>query len=239
MARLEHHLASTHRRSAHGNRVGFKFGLRSFAAVICTASLAACAHATAAAQPAAAPVLLVLGDSLSAGYGIPVEQGWVSLLGRRLASQGYGYRVVNASVSGETTAGGLARLPHLLEVHRPRLVLIELGANDGLRGLPVAAMSANLEQLVARAAASGARVLLIGMRIPGNYGPRYGADFEASYAAVARARHAPLVPFLLARIALDEANFQADRLHPVAEAQPALLEAVWPVLLPLLRKGGG
>jgi acyl-CoA thioesterase I len=179
---------------------------------------------------------MVLGDSLSAGYGIPVEQGWVSLLERRLASQEYGYRVVNASVSGETTDGALARLPHLLESHRPRLVLIELGANDGLRGLPPASMRANLLKLVALAQAAGARVLLIGMRIPSNYGPRYIQEFEASFPSVARARQTPFVPFLLERIVGDESNFQADRLHPVAAAQSALLETIWPVLAPLLKQ---
>ena len=159
----------------------------------------------------------------------------MSLLERRLAEQGYGYRVVNASVSGETTAGALERLPHLLALHRPQLLIVELGANDGLRGLPVAAMRANLERLVSLAQTAGARVLLVGMRLPNNYGPRYGEEFHASFAQVAGARHIALVPFLLERIALDENSFQADRLHPRASAQGALLETVWPALAPLLR----
>jgi acyl-CoA thioesterase-1 len=178
---------------------------------------------------------MVLGDSLSASYGIRVDEGWVSLLERRLASQGYGYRVVNASVSGETTSGALTRLPHLLTLHQPRLVVIELGANDGLRGLPVAAMRSNLEQLVELSQAAGARVLLIGMRMPSNYGARYGDEFRASYVQVAEARHTALVPFLMERIALDEQNFQADRMHPLARAESELLDTVWPVLEPLLR----
>ena len=178
---------------------------------------------------------MVLGDSLSAGYGIRVEEGWVSLLERRLASQGYDYRVVNASVSGETSAGALARLPHLLKLHQPRLVVIELGANDGLRGLPVAELRSNLEQLVRLAQAAGARVLLIGMRMPSNYGPRYTDEFHASYLQVAAARHTALVPFLLERIALDEQNFQGDRLHPQARVEGALLDTVWPVLALLLQ----
>ena len=176
----------------------------------------------------------MLGDSLSAGYGLRVEEGWVSLLERRLASQGYGYRVVNASVSGETSAGALARLPHLLALHRPRLVLIELGANDGLRGLPVAALRSNLGELVKLSQAAGSRVLLIGMRLPRNYGPRYTEEFYASFATVARERRTPLVPFLLAGIAGDERNFQTDRLHPLARAEGALLDTVWPTLAPLL-----
>lgn len=185
-----------------------------------------------------APTLVVLGDSISAGYGIPVAQGWVALLGGRLADQGYGYRVVNASVSGETTAGALARLPHVLALNAPALVLIELGGNDGLRGLPIEQTLSNLESIVARVQDSGAIAVVIGMRMPPNYGPTYTERFAALYGEVAARRHAPLVPFLLARVAADDANFQADRIHPVAAAQPALLDAVWPVLEPLLRRHG-
>ncbi|HXQ64025.1 MAG TPA: arylesterase [Steroidobacteraceae bacterium] len=184
------------------------------------------------------PTLVVLGDSLSAGYGIRVEDGWVALLARRLEAEGYGYRVVNASVSGETTGGGLARLPRVLAVHHPAIVLIELGSNDGLRGLPVGEIERNLTDLIARSRAAGAQVLLIGMRMPGNYGPEYTAKFYATFGSVAKAERVALVPFLLERIALDEARFQADRLHPDAVAQPALLETVWPVLQPLLRGAG-
>lgn len=194
--------------------------------------------ATAAAAPATPPAgvrtLVVLGDSLSAGYGIRVEEGWVALLGRRLADQGYGYRVVNASVSGETSAGGLARLPHVLAVHHPALVVIELGANDGLRGLPVAELRRNLASLAAGARASGARVLLVGIRMPANYGSRYGDDLYASYAETAAAEHVALVPFLLEGVALEAQNFQGDQLHPVAAVQSRLLDAVWRGLRPLL-----
>ncbi len=188
----------------------------------------------AAAPPPVAPALVVLGDSLSAGYGIRAEEGWVALLARRLEAEGYGYRVVNASVSGETTVGGRARIAHVLAVHRPAILVLELGANDGLRGLPVAEMRRNLASIAASARARGARVLLIGTRIPSNYGPAYTEDYYASFALLARQQKLALVPFLLVDIALDERNFQTDRLHPVAAAQPRLLDTVWPSLKPLL-----
>jgi len=199
------------------------------------AAAAAGALPAAPAQAGAARNLVVLGDSLSAGYGIRVEEGWVALLQQRLDSQGYGYRVVNASVSGETTAGALARLPRVLAVHHPEIVVIALGSNDGLRGLPVAGLRANLERLVAMAQQAGARVLLLGMRVPSNYGPEYTERFHASYAQAAAARHVARVPFLLERVALEDRYFQPDRLHPTASAQPLLLETVWPALEPLLR----
>ena len=201
-----------------------------------SAAFAATGAAPAAPMHAgAARSLVVLGDSLSAGYGIRAEEGWVALLQQRLESQGYGYRVVNASVSGETTAGALARLPHVLAVHHPALVIVALGGNDGLRGLPVAELRANLERLLALAQQAGARVLLLGMRVPSNYGPAYTESFYASYVRAAAARHAARVPFLLERVALEERYFQADRYHPNALAQPLLLETVWPALEPLLR----
>ena len=184
--------------------------------------------------PATAPALVVLGDSLSAGYGIRVEEGWVALLERRLAEQGYGYRVVNASVSGETTAGGLARLPRVLDRQRPAILVIELGGNDGLRGLPVDDMRRNLTALVAQARAADARVLLVGTRMPGNYGPLYTEQYLQVFAAVAKAEHVALVPSLLEGVAADERNFQADRLHPTAAVQSALLASVWHGLEPLL-----
>ena len=199
------------------------------------ATAAAGAVGVPPAQPAAARSLVVLGDSLSAGYGIRVEEGWVALLQRRLDDQGYGYRVVNASVSGETTAGAVARLPRVLAVHHPAVVIVALGSNDGLRGLPIPELRANLGQLVAMAQQAGARVLLLGMRVPSNYGPEYAERFHASYAEVAHARHAARVPFLLERIALEDRYFQPDRLHPTADAQSLLLETVWPALAPLLR----
>ena len=176
----------------------------------------------------------MLGDSLSAGYGIRLEQGWVALLQGRLQAQGYGYRVVNASVSGETTAGGLARLPRVLERHRPAIIVIELGGNDGLRGLPVAEMRRHLGELVARSRAAGARVLLVGTRMPNNYGPLYSAQYFEAFAAVAKAERVALVPSLLAGVAPEERNFQPDHLHPSAAVQPQLLDTVWRGLEPLL-----
>ncbi len=180
--------------------------------------------------------ILVFGDSLSAALGLRPEQGWVALLARRLQSQGYGYEVVNASVSGETSSGGLQRLPRALELHHPQVVILELGANDGLRGLPVDAMRANLVQMIQLAQAAGARVLLVGIRIPPNYGPRYGDQFAAVYPVVAEQNHLPLVPFLLQDVALNPHLMQDDGLHPNAAGEPTVLENVWPHLKPLLNK---
>jgi acyl-CoA thioesterase-1 len=192
--------------------------------------------ATAAAH-AEAPVILVFGDSISAGYGLPrVEQGWVELLKTRLKSQGYGYQVVNASVSGETTAGGLARLPRALEVHHPRIVILELGGNDGLRALPIPQMRANLTQMVALASAAGAKVLLLGMRMPPNYGPQYTEQFAMVFSDLARDKKIPVVPFLLTDIALSPSLLQGDDIHPNELGQPILLDNVWPALKPLLQK---
>jgi acyl-CoA thioesterase I len=192
--------------------------------------------ATASAR-AEAPLILVFGDSISAGYGLArVEQGWVELLKTRLNAQGYGYQVVNASVSGETTAGGLARLPRALSLHHPKILILELGANDGLRGLPVAQMRANLTQMVDLAAAAGAKTLLLGMRMPPNYGPEYTEQFRLVFSDLARDKKLPLVPFLLDRIALSANLLQEDNLHPNELGQPILLDNVWPALQPLLRK---
>jgi acyl-CoA thioesterase-1 len=183
------------------------------------------------------PVILVFGDSISAGYGLAhVEQGWVELLKTRLKQQGYGYQVVNASVSGETTAGGLARLPRALELHHPAVVIIELGGNDGLRALPIPQMRANLSQMVSLAAAAGAKTLLLGMLMPPNYGPEYTRQFRDSFSDLARDKKLPWVPFLLNDIALSPNLLQADDIHPNELGQPKLLENVWPTLLPLLRK---
>ena len=190
-----------------------------------------------ASARAEAPVILVFGDSISAGYGLAhVEQGWVELLKTRLSALGYGYQVVNASVSGETTAGGLARLPRALELHHPKIVILELGGNDGLRALPVAQMRANLTQMVELATAAGAKALLLGMRMPPNYGPDYTAQFALVFSDLARDRKLPWVPFLLNDIALSQTLLQADDIHPNAAGQPVLLENVWPTLKPLLRK---
>lgn len=189
---------------------------------------------TSAAQ--AAPTILVLGDSLSAAYGIPRETGWVNLLSQRLREQKSPYQVVNASVSGETSAGGLTRLPALLVTHRPRLLILALGANDGLRGLPPPQTARNLEDIIAQTEKQGGRVLLVGMRLPPNYGASYAGKFQAVFSEVAKNRKVPLVPFLLEGIATQAERFQADGLHPTAQAQPQLLETVWRGLAPLLER---
>jgi acyl-CoA thioesterase-1 len=190
-----------------------------------------------ASAHAEAPVILVFGDSISAGYGLPhVDQGWVELLKTRLKTQGYGYQVINASVSGETTAGGLARLPRALELHHPSIVIIELGGNDGLRALPIAQFRDNLTQLVALASASGAKVLLLGMRMPPNYGPQYTEQFAKVFSDLARDKKIPSVPFLLTDIALNQNLLQGDEIHPNVDGQPILLNNVWPALQPLLKK---
>ena len=191
------------------------------------------ASASAYAQ---APVILVFGDSISAGYGLSPGQGWVELLKTRLQSQGYGYQVVNASVSGETTAGGLARLPRALELHHPKIVILELGGNDGLRALPIAQMRANLTQMVTLATAIGAKVLLLGMRMPPNYGPEYTKQFALVFSDLASEKKIASVPFLLTDIALSPNLLQGDDIHPNALGQPILLDNVWPTLKPLLHK---
>ena len=190
-----------------------------------------------ASAHAEAPVILVFGDSISAGYGLAhVEQGWVELLKTRLDAQGYVYQVVNASVSGETTAGGLARLPRALELHHPKIVVLELGGNDGLRALPIAQMRSNLTQMADLASAAGAKVLLLGMRMPPNYGPQYTEQFAMVFSDLAREKKLPLVPFLLTDIALSPTLLQGDDIHPNAAGQPILVENVWPTLKPLLKK---
>jgi acyl-CoA thioesterase I len=181
------------------------------------------------------PVILVFGDSISAGYGLArVDQGWVALLQTRLKNEDYGYRVVNASISGETTAGGLARLPRALSLHQPKIVILELGGNDGLRALPIAQMRANLARMAELGAAAGAKILLLGMRIPPNYGPEYTEQFHACYTDLARDKKLSFVPFLLLDIALFPNLMQADGIHPNELGQPKLLANVWPSLQPLL-----
>jgi len=178
----------------------------------------------------------VLGDSLSAAHGIRVEQGWVALLQARLLAKGYKQQVVNASVSGETTGGGLTRLPRALDLHAPSIVIVELGGNDGLRGLPVGDIRANLDAIVTRSQHAGARILLVGMRIPPNYGPVYTRGFDQVYTDVARQRRLALVPFFLDGVALDDRLMQPDGIHPTAAAQPRLLDTVWKVLEPMLKQ---
>ena len=179
--------------------------------------------------------MLVLGDSLSAEYGLSRGSGWVALLERRLATQKIDTAIVNASVSGETTSGGRTRLPALLDKYRPALVVIELGANDGLRGLPVAAAEANLRAMGAAAKKAGARVLLVGIRMPPNYGRDYADKFYAMYGKLSQEIKAPLVPFMLEGVADKTRLFQPDRLHPTAEAHPIILSNIWPQLLPMLK----
>ena len=180
--------------------------------------------------------LLVFGDSLSAAYGLRAEQGWVTQLQQRLASEGYGYHVVNASVSGETTSGGRNRLQRALAQHRPAVVLVELGANDGLRGLPVKDTQANLRAMIQAAQIAGAKVLLLGIHIPPNYGPQYTQAFDAMYTSLAAEMRVPLLPFLLEGIAMNTRYMQADGLHPNAAGQPRVLANVWPRLKPLLER---
>ena len=179
-------------------------------------------------------VILVLGDSLSSAYGLDVDNGWVNLLAKRLEENRSGYRVVNASISGDTTNSGATRLPRALARYRPDIVVVELGGNDGLRGLPLSVTRANLERIINDSQAAGARVLLLGMRLPPNYGPAYTNAFHAIYEELADQYQTSRVPFLLDGIGGVEGMMQADGIHPRAEAQPLLLENVWPRLKPLL-----
>jgi acyl-CoA thioesterase-1 len=189
----------------------------------------------AASAHAAAKNILVLGDSLSAAYGIAAPRGWVALLGERLARERPDYRVVNSSVSGETSAGGRARIAGELARHQPSIVIVELGANDGLRGLPPAQMKQNLAAIVAAAQKARARVLLVGMKLPPNYGPDYTERFERVFAELHARYRTAWLPFLLEGFAERRELFQADNIHPTAEAQPLVLENVWRPLAPLLK----
>ncbi len=187
------------------------------------------------AHAAPAPTILVFGDSISAAYGMRVEEGWVALLRKKLFDEGYGWRVVNASVSGETTAGGRERLPRALELHRPKVVILELGANDGLRGLPPLEMSANLEAMITAAQAAGAAVLMIRMPLPTNYGAPYTERFGTVFTDLAGRYRLALVPFHLQEIE-GTGLLQEDRLHPGVRAQPLLLAKVWPALRKAIEK---
>jgi acyl-CoA thioesterase-1 len=196
------------------------------------------ALATAPTAPRAAdaaPVVLVVGDSISAAYGLPGGTGWTDLLARRLAAERQPHRVVNASISGDTTAGGRSRLPALLARHRPAIVVIELGGNDALRGGDLAATRTNLDAMVVAAQAARARVLIVGMRVPPNYGAAYGRGFETLFADVARTRRTALVPFFFEGFGDRNELFQPDRIHPSVAAQPLLLDNLWPALAPLLK----
>ena len=180
--------------------------------------------------------MLVYGDSLSAAYGMPERRGWVALLEERLKRERSDYSVANASISGETTAGGLARFGKVLERHRPAIVILALGANDGLRGLPVVAMKQNLSAIIEQSQKAGARVLLVGMRLPPNYGEAYTRTFAQAYAELAKRHRIAFVPFLLEGVGDKAELFQPDRIHPTEAAQPAVLKNIWGGLAPLLRK---
>jgi acyl-CoA thioesterase-1 len=186
---------------------------------------------------AAEKSILVFGDSVSAAYGIAQSRGWAALLGERLKREQPDYIVVNASVSGDTSSGGLARIGSALEKHKPAVVILELGGNDGLRGLPVAEMKKNLGAIIERSQKAGARVVVVGMRLPPNYGPDYTRVFESSFGELAKRYQAALVPFLMDGFAQKPELFQADQIHPTAAAQPVMEERVWKALRPLLRDG--
>ena len=200
--------------------------------VFTTLAMPAFAQATTSKAPR---TVLVMGDSLSAAYGLSTSQGWVALTADRINKTQPGWRVVNASISGETTAGGAGRIAGELKRHRPAVVVIELGANDGLRGLPLAQTRANLEKMVKASQAAGAKVLLVGMRMPPNYGRDYTQGFERTFSELAKQYKTAFLPFMLEPIALDRTAFQADNLHPTAASQPKLRDHVWKALLPLLK----
>ena len=187
---------------------------------------------------APAQIILIVGDSLSAAYGIPLEQGWVALLQERLDARDYPYRIVNASISGDTTANARARLPEVLAGHAPAVVLLALGGNDGLRGLSLAEMKANLAAMIASAHAAGAEILLIGVQLPPNYGPRYTERFQAVYQEIARERDLALLPSLVDGIGTERSLMQPDGIHPNGAAQPLIRDRVWEELEPLLEKSG-
>jgi acyl-CoA thioesterase-1 len=176
------------------------------------------------------PTILIFGDSLSAGFGIDVDQSWGTLLQTRLQTQGYEHRVVNASISGETTEGGVTRIPAALERFDPALVVLELGGNDGLRGFPPERLQENLVSIIETAKGTGAKVILLGIRIPLNYGPRYSAAFEDAFRQAAAAQEIPWIEFFMEGIALNEELLQDDGIHPNAEAQPMLLDNAWPII---------
>ncbi|VAW82452.1 Arylesterase precursor [hydrothermal vent metagenome] len=186
---------------------------------------------------APAQIILIIGDSLSAAYGIPVKKGWVSLLQNRLDAEGYPYRIVNDSISGDTTANARARLTRALASHAPAVVLLELGGNDGLRGLSLTAMKSNLANMISSARGEGAQVLLIGVQLPPNYGPRYTERFQAIYHELAREQGLALLPSLVDGIGTEQSLMQADGIHPNATAQPLIVDRVWKELVPMLESG--
>jgi acyl-CoA thioesterase-1 len=205
----------------------------SFGLVLLAAVIPLAAHA-ANTPEAAKPVIVVLGDSISAEYGLPRDTGWVALMRQRLASERIDYSVANASISGDTTSGGRARMPELMQRLKPSIVVVELGANDALRGVPLSTTEDNLRTIIEEAQQGHAKVVLIGMYVPPNYGPDYTQKFHGLYGQLSKEFHVPLVPFLLAGIADKPEMFQADQMHPTQQAQPVLLNNVWPTLKPLL-----
>jgi acyl-CoA thioesterase-1 len=222
----------------HSRRRFLHFSASVVAALAC--AFAAPGAIAAAAAPAAGGIreLVVVGDSVSAEYGLVRGSGWVALLSQRMAAEKLPWTVANASISGDTTSGGLARLPAVLKQHHPKVVVIELGGNDALRGLPMSDTRKNLDAMATLAAAAGARVLIAGMMVPPNFGKKYEAEFARMYADVAAAHHAVLLPFIFKGIAdRPDADdwFQADRIHPIAKAHPIILDNVWPLLKPMLK----
>jgi len=235
----------THRLAVKARRIAPPVA---FATTVATATaVVASLFAIAAAQPALAatppadplaqaakPTIVVLGDSLSAEYGLPRDTGWVALLRQRLASERIDYSVANASISGDTTSGGLARLPLVMQRLKPSIVIVELGANDALRGVPLTTTESNLRAILAQIRKGNAKPVLVGMYVPPNYGPDYTQKFHGLYGRLSQELHTPLVPFLLAGLADKPDLFQSDQIHPTQQAQPLLLDNVWPTLKPLL-----
>lgn len=211
-----------------------RLGIR--ALLLACIAVASVAAVRAVAATAAAPLVLVVGDSISAGYGLAPGQGWVDLLAARLKEEGYRERVVNASITGDTTAGGRARLPALLRERRPSIVVIELGGNDALRGGDLEAAGANLDAMVQAVQAAHAKPLIVGMKVPPNYGAVYSRRFESLFADTAKLRHVPLVSYIFEGFGDDLAQFQPDRIHPKAAAEARIVDNIWPTLAPMLQR---
>ena len=211
----------------------FSLWLKLFTAVSLVMSALVALPATAKQT---GPVIVIFGDSLSAAYGIPQHEGWVALLQQRITQQKLNYQVINASISGETTSGGLSRFSNMLKLQKPSIVLIELGGNDGLRGLSAVETSNNLETMIQQAKKSNAKVLLLGMKIPPNYGLKYSKQFSDNYQNLSKKYNIKLVPFFLEGVAGNPYLIQADGLHPTAAAQAKILENVWPTLIKMLKK---
>lgn len=216
--------------------MGRNRGLIPALAIVCsTLSLASAASAAPHSTSAGAGTILIFGDSISAAYGMDREKGWVQLLTRRLAAQALDYKVINASVSGETTGGGLVRIPKTLQIHQPDLVIIELGGNDGLRGYPINKIRGNLAAIVEATLGSGADILLVGMVLPPNYGSRYTNAFAALYSEIAGTFNVPFIPYLLKGTSTHDSLIQADGIHPTEAAQGLLLDDIWPKIASILK----